>query len=61
METIYHEGVQLRRNIQLEQKIKRERKNHNSECHPNERLTFKEYVSCYYRYLTLVNNKIYTK
>lgn len=61
METLNIDGVTLTRNKQLEQRIKRQRKNHNSECHPNERLTFSEYMNCYHRYLTFKGTKIYTK
>lgn len=61
METINIDGVTLKRNINLEQRIKRERKYHNSESHPNERLTFSEYMNCYHRHLTFKGTKIYTK
>lgn len=57
--TIYHEGVKLKRNADLEQRLKEECKRTNSYSHPSERLTFKHYCERYYSYLVVKNNKVY--
>lgn len=60
METINIGGIQYKRDLALEKRIKRECKYFNSERHPSERCNFKQYCDINYSYLMVKNNKVYT-
>lgn len=60
MRTIFHNGVNLTRNIELEKRIKNEMKKINAMAHPSERLKFSDYCRRYFPYVTVVKNKVYT-